>query len=92
MSPEEKDLLKKTYEIVQENNLLLAKMKRAVFVGTVMKVIYYALIFGSFFGAYYLIQPYLESFVGSVEQGSNDMLHPGSLLNNTLDNLKSLTE
>ena len=51
MSPEEKDLLKKTYEIVQENNLLLAKMKRAVFVGTVMKVIYYALLFGSLFGA-----------------------------------------
>ncbi|HRH22374.1 MAG TPA: hypothetical protein PLB51_00065 [Candidatus Paceibacterota bacterium] len=92
MSPEEKDLLKRTFELAKENNALLLKMKKAVFLGTVMKVVYYGLILGSFFGAYYLIQPYLESFVGSVEQGSNDMLHPGSLLNNTLDNLKSLTE
>lgn len=92
MSPEEKDLLIKTFELVKENNAILLKMKRVASWGIIMKVFYYGLILGSFFGAYYLVQPYLNSLLSTMEEGSNGIVRPGSLLNGTLDNLKSLTE
>jgi len=64
MTPaEEKELLKLT----KENNEILHKMRRSLFWGRVFKAVYLIIILGVTFGAYYLIQPYLEGVLGAYQ-------------------------
>lgn len=64
MTPEEKSLLERTYQLAEENNEILRKMRRLSRYGTIFKVIYWVVILGLSFGAYYFIQPYVESASG----------------------------
>lgn len=60
MSPEERDLLYKTHELVEENNKMLRKLRSAQRWDRMIKYGYWIIIIGLSFGAYYFIQPYLE--------------------------------
>lgn len=64
MTPEEKSLLERTYKLTEENNALLRKMQRRALFGTVFRVIYWALIIGISIGAFYFIQPYIDTLMG----------------------------
>jgi hypothetical protein len=80
MSPEEKSLLENIHVLVKENNQILHSMQRSARIGTAMKVFYWALIIFMSFGAYYLIQPYLNMLTSLSGDVSNNI--------NTLSNLK----
>ena len=73
MSPEEKSLLERTYKIVEENNEILKSIRRSSRLGTTIKVLYWIVILGFSFGAYYFIQPYLQSITGLYNQAEGDV-------------------
>ncbi len=72
MTPEERSLLERTHKLAEENNEILRKMRRANRIGIVFRVGYWVVILLLSFGAYFLIQPYVESLFGAYEglQGS----------------------
>lgn len=70
MTPEERSLLERTHQLVEENNEILRSMKRRARLGTAIRVFYWAVIIGISFGAFYFIQPYLD-FVRGVVSGEN---------------------
>jgi len=101
MTPEERDLLQKTYKLVEENNTMLRKVNRKMFYDGVMKVVYYGFIIGGSIGAFYLVQPYIDSMKSGLE-GLNGTVQEvnktaGSLQNGVSvfstmeENLKALT-
>ena len=60
MDSEDKKIIKETLELTRENNRLLKKMRRRQFWGTLTSVLYWIIVLGVSFGAYYFLQPYLE--------------------------------
>lgn len=60
MTPEERSLLEKTYRLAVENNELLHNLKRRARLATAVKVLYWTVIIGLSFGAFYFIQPYID--------------------------------
>ncbi len=72
MSPEERDLLFKTHELAEENNKMLRSLRSAQRWDRVIKYGYWVIIIGLSFGAYYFIQPFMESLgVGKVMRSPN---------------------
>lgn len=63
MQPEEKEMLKKTLELSQENNKMLHSIKRSMLWGRVFRAVYWFIIIGAAIGAYYYIQPYIDEAV-----------------------------
>jgi len=64
MTPEERELLKRSVELAEENNDILRSMRRSMRFARIMSIMYWVVIVGSAVGAYYLIQPYVESTAG----------------------------
>ncbi|MSU45288.1 MAG: hypothetical protein EXS47_01515 [Candidatus Zambryskibacteria bacterium] len=73
MSEEEKELLKRSVDLAEENNDMLRAIRRSMRFARFMSIIYWVFIIGSAIGAYYLIQPYIESLTG-VYGGARDSL------------------
>jgi hypothetical protein len=72
MTSEERELLNQVIELTEENNelakennKLLRGMRRSARIASVLRIIYWVIIIGSAFGAYYAIQPFFNSFVDS---------------------------
>ncbi len=61
MTPEERDLLFKTHELAEENNKMLRSLRNAQRWDRVIKYGYWVVIIALTFGAYYFIQPFMES-------------------------------
>lgn len=74
MSPEEKKLLEETLEFAKENNEMLHSIRRSMRFQRFMSILYWVLIIGSAFGAYYFIQPYIDQLM-SVYSGAGDVLN-----------------
>jgi hypothetical protein len=64
MSPEDRSLLERTYKMTEENNEILKSIRRNARLSTAMRIIYWVVILGLSFGAYYFIQPYIETLMG----------------------------
>ncbi len=91
MTDEERSLLERTYKLAEENNGILRAMRRANRFSTVMRVLYWAAIIGLSFGAYYLIQPYLNATMDAYSKLSGSIQGVENNINsaqNTLDTLK----
>ncbi len=69
MQPEERELLQRTYALVEENNKILRKMRRSALVTSVFQIFYWVVIIGLSFGAFYFIQPYINNIVGAYNAG-----------------------
>jgi hypothetical protein len=77
MSPEERQLLEKTYSIAKENNQILKSMRNHARLGTAMRVLYWVAIIALSLGAYYFIEPYLKVLTGLSSQATT--ISPNSL-------------
>ncbi|MEQ1500283.1 MAG: hypothetical protein ABL917_02860 [Parcubacteria group bacterium] len=60
MSPEEKELLKRSIALSEENNDILRSIQRSMRLARFMSILYWVFIIGSAVGAYYIVQPYVE--------------------------------
>ncbi len=91
MSPEEREMLKKSVELSEENNHMLRSIKRSMRWSSIMSYIYWIFIIGSAVGAYYIIQPYLNQLL-DVYGGAKQSLGDGSGFKSLLDNVKQLSK
>jgi uncharacterized membrane protein len=80
MQPEEREMLKKTLELAQENNIMLRSIRRGMFWGRVVRVIYWVVIIGAAIGIYYYIAPYIDSAVGAYGNVKVDLKSFGNML------------
>ena len=64
MDPEDKELLKENLGLSKENNELLKKIRKFQKWGQTTKAIYWLIIIAFGFGAWYFVQPYLETMLG----------------------------
>jgi hypothetical protein len=82
MTPEEKSLLERTYKMAEENNAMLHSIRRSGRFAIIMRIVYWAVIILLSFGAYYLIQPYvnfLMNTLGSLSSSTNGTSSASSL-------------
>ncbi len=86
MEPEEKELLKRTLALEEENNSILRSMYRSMRLTRIFHIVYWIVIIGSAVGAYYLIQPYIEAVTGAYG-GAKDSFSSWSSI---IDNFKEL--
>lgn len=86
MTPEEKSLLERTYYIADENNKMLRSIKRSGQIALAMRVFYWVIIIGVSFGAYYFIEPYIDTLTSVYGAGINS---PNSV-QSAADSLKDL--
>lgn len=63
MNPNEKELLEKTYELEKENNRMLRSIRNSGRWSLIFRVFYWLIIIGLSVGAFYFIQPYLQSLM-----------------------------
>jgi len=61
MTDEEKFLLERTAKLVEENNVILRRMRRANRWGIAFRIFYWVVIIGISVGALYFLQPYIDS-------------------------------
>ncbi|MDB5259380.1 MAG: protein of unknown function with transrane region [Candidatus Taylorbacteria bacterium] len=80
MTPEERNLLERTLKVSEENNDILKSIRRSNRISTVLRVLYWIVIIGLSFGAYYFIQPYIEQVSGLYNEAQQ-----------SIDNVKGVT-
>jgi hypothetical protein len=79
MQPEEKEMLKKTLELTQENNRMLQYIRRSIVRGRIFKIIYWVVIIGAGIGAYYYIEPYIDTAISAYGNVKGDLKSFGDL-------------
>jgi len=65
MAPDEHELLRRSIALGEENNQILRRIERHIRLQRLMTWIYWLIIIGLSFGAYYLIQPYIHAITGA---------------------------
>ena len=73
MDFEEKELIKKTFALAEENNKILRKMQSSMRWGRAFRIFYWIVVIGISIGAFYYIQPYIDQLT-SVYSGFSDIL------------------
>ncbi|HEY4515704.1 MAG TPA: hypothetical protein VJH67_00755 [Candidatus Paceibacterota bacterium] len=76
MEPEDRDLLRRTFELSQKNSKILESIKKSMFWGRVMRYVYWAILLGAAVGAYYFIEPYVDQMLevyGGVKGSINNL-------------------
>ncbi len=73
MDPELKDMIRKNLELSAENNKMLHSIKRGMFWGKIMRIVYWVIILGVGVGLYYYIEPYVDSAVGAYGDVKGDL-------------------
>lgn len=81
MQSEEREMLKKTLELTQENNDLLRSIKRGMFWSKIIRIIYWVIIVGAAVGIFYYIQPYLDGAINAYSGIKSSLQGFGNLLN-----------
>ena len=54
--------VKENRRLIEENNKMLKKINRSLAISAGIKIVYWIVILGVAFGAYYIVQPYVDSF------------------------------
>ncbi len=85
MNPEEKALLERVVALSEENNRILEKMRKSGRINNIFRVCYWILIIGLSFGAFYFVQPYIDSLQSSLSSfgGGTSAAASASTGNNT---------
>ncbi len=71
LDPQEKNMLTRALELAEDNNKILNKMRRSQKWTRIFHTVYWVIIIGTAVGAYYLIQPYVESLLSTFGLGDN---------------------
>jgi len=74
MEPESNLSLEEISKLVRENNEILKSMKKSQRLSQIMRIIYWLFLIGTAFGAYYFIQPYIDS-VKDLYGGASDSVN-----------------
>lgn len=64
MDPDERKMLQEAVELSRENNKIVRKMWRLAQWGRAIKAVYWIILIGITIGAFYFLQPYVETLQG----------------------------
>jgi hypothetical protein len=70
MSPEEKELLRRSIALAEENNDILRSIQRSMRLARLMTLLYWAIIIAVAVGSYYFLQPYIDQVMNIYKQAS----------------------
>lgn len=87
MLPEERELLRRTVALSEENNDILRSIQRHMRFGRLVTTIYWIIIIGTAFGAFYFVQPYLKQVQGVYGNARSEY----STFSNFLNSVKQQT-
>ncbi len=85
MTPEERSLLERTYQLAEENNEILRKMRRINRFSFAMRALYWIVVIGLAVGALYFIQPYVDAVTDTYSslfggnEASAQQVNPGGV-------------
>ena len=82
MSPEERELLKKSLSLAEDNNKILHSIRRSMRLASFVRAVYWIIIIGSAVGAYYFIQPYIDQLVGVYSGTKSNLNEIGNFIQN----------
>lgn len=85
-----KQLLEANLEISRENNEMLKKIRNAQKLAQIYRVVYWIVIIGASYGAYYFVQPYIGGILNIYGGGGLESLNSESL--NGVPDLKSVQD
>lgn len=87
-------MLVEARDLALENAKLLKSLRRSHRAGTILRVIYWVAILGVSFGAYYLIQPYVDMLKGSFGNiGGIGSVSPKAMtFEGALENIKAIKD
>ena len=89
MSPEDRKLLEKTYDLAQENNKMISALRRAQIVGRFVKILYWVVIIALSSFALNAIQPYFDQ-IKAISGGVKDA--GSSASSNYIEMIKGLID
>ncbi len=81
MNPNENDLLKKTYELAEENNHILKGVRSSNRWSMFFLITKWVVIIGVAVGAFYYIQPYVDPFFKAYQDIQNSFGRVKSVVN-----------
>lgn len=64
MTPEQERMLRESIALSRETHALVKKMNRSMVIGRVLKAVYWLILIGVTVGAFYFIQPYVDTLKG----------------------------
>ncbi len=76
MTPDERELFKRSIALAEENNDILRSIQRSMRLARFMSIVYWLFIIGSAVGAYYLVQPYIDQ-ITNIYGGAKSSLDDG---------------
>lgn len=79
MTPEEREMLRKTLELSEENNKMLRAIRRSIFWGRVTRIAYWVIIIGAAIGLFYYLQPYIDTATSVYSNIKGDLQNFGDL-------------
>ncbi len=82
MDDEDRKLIYRVIKLEEENNAMLRSLVSAMRWGRAFKIFYWVLIIGLSFGAYYLIQPYLNTLTNGLENSVEVLHNAGDIIKN----------
>ena len=88
MTPEERELLTQSIKLAEENNKMLRGLRLRARISSFLRIIYWLIILGITFGAYYFIEPYVNSMIKSY----NDIKSNVENVKNVTTNIPSLPD
>lgn len=91
MNPEERKMLEETRALAIENREILRSIQRNLRVSAVFKALYWIIIIGATFGAYYFIQPYVNILNGGFsDAGGPAVTQESFTFGGAMENVKNL--
>ena len=81
MDSDEKDLLKKSYELSKENNHILKGIRNASRWAGFFKIITWVIIIGAAITIYYFVQPYVAPLLKTFQNLQNDLNGVKNIIN-----------
>jgi hypothetical protein len=73
MTPDEKELLQKTYDLSVENHKMLRGIRNSNRWASVFRVIYWILIIGVSIGSFIYLQPYVNNILNAYQSIQGDL-------------------
>lgn len=92
MTPEERELLKKTAELAEENNHILRGIRRGARFSSFLRIVYWMVILGSSIWLWNFLAPYIaivSEGYNDIQKGINSVNTATDKINNSLPDFSS---
>ena len=90
MSPEEKELLRRSIVLSEENNDILRSIQRSMRLSRFLKLVYWVVVIGVAVGAFYFLKPYINSVMDLYNGAKTQLDQINSGVNGVVNKVKTI--